>query len=288
MLVDLIRVTTADGVRLDGALQTPAAGAAASQLPVDAAVLVHGTGGSFYSSTMFEAIAERLLQLGLAVLTVNTRGHDLVHTAGTVAGPQRQGAAYEQVSHCREDMAAWVDDLVRRGFGRVALIGHSLGALKGVYSQAHAPNAAIQRFVAISPPRLTYSDFLAGPKAAEFTAIYAQAQAMIADGRGEELMDVRFPLPYLITAAGYIDKYGPDERYSLLPLAQRLTGPTLFTFGSLEVQSNAAFQGLPEAIEALSRGQVNLTVNTIAGADHFYSGCRQELIARLERWLKRV
>ncbi|MEX0585719.1 MAG: hypothetical protein WD176_03690, partial [Pirellulales bacterium] len=62
MLVDLIRVTTADGLRLDGALQTPPAGAATSQLPVDAALLVHGTGGSFYSSTMFEAIAERLMQ----------------------------------------------------------------------------------------------------------------------------------------------------------------------------------------------------------------------------------
>jgi pimeloyl-ACP methyl ester carboxylesterase len=268
-------------------LQAPSTGAATSLLPVDAALLVHGTGGNFYSSTMFETVAERLLQLGLAVLTVNTRGHDLASTAVTTAGPRRQGAAYEQVSRCREDLTAWVDDLTRRGYHRVALIGHSLGALKGVYSQAHAPHAAIQRFVAISPPRLTHTDFLAGLKAEEFSALFAKAQAMIAAGRGDDLMDVRFPLPYLVTAAGYVDKYGPDERYSLLPLAERLTGPTLFTFGSQEVQTNAAFQGLPEAIEVLSRQRPNLQVNNVAGADHFYSGCRNELIARIETWLRK-
>ena len=45
MLVDLVRVTTADGVRLDGGLQTPA-DPPRSELSCQAALLVHGTGGS--------------------------------------------------------------------------------------------------------------------------------------------------------------------------------------------------------------------------------------------------
>ncbi len=100
-------------------------------------------------------------------------------------------------------------------------------------------------------------------------------------------MDVRFPLPMLITAAGYVDKYGPDERYQVLTHAARLHCRTLFTFGSAEVAGNVAFSGMPEEIERLSRENAPLELATVAGADHFYSGCRSELIARIERWLRK-
>ena len=51
MLVDLVQTTTRDGIRLDGIYLTPPC---APVLPVDAFVLVHGTGGNFYSSTLFD------------------------------------------------------------------------------------------------------------------------------------------------------------------------------------------------------------------------------------------
>ena len=58
MLLDLVQITTRDGVRLDGAWQLPAPGIA-SAWPVDGVCLVHGTGGNFYSSTLFDALTER-------------------------------------------------------------------------------------------------------------------------------------------------------------------------------------------------------------------------------------
>src|SRR5262249_11031820 len=60
MLVDLVQTLTRDGVRLDGAYQAPPRPGSAG-LAVDAFVFLHGTGGSFYSSTLFDALAERLL-----------------------------------------------------------------------------------------------------------------------------------------------------------------------------------------------------------------------------------
>src|SRR5437660_1003816 len=78
MLVDLVRTTTRDGVRLDGVFQ-PAA--APGGLALDAACFVHGTGSNFYGSTLFDAFAERLLAVGCSVLRINTRGHDLMSTA---------------------------------------------------------------------------------------------------------------------------------------------------------------------------------------------------------------
>ena len=116
----------------------------------------------------------------------------------------------------------------------------------------------------------------------------AQAESLAASGQGETLMQVEFPLPYVVTAAGYIDKYGPEERYNVVPQVAQLTCPTLITLGSVEVQGNVAFAGLPEALEQAAAGQPHISIALLAGADHVYSGVREELAARIERWLRRL
>src|SRR5262245_46747409 len=136
MLVNLIQTTTRDGVRLDGMFQPAQVPPAVS---VDAFCLVHGTGGNFYSSSLFEALGQRLLELGCGVLRVNTRGHDGISTAVTAQGGRRLGAAYEVVDDCRHDLAAWLDWLRQQAGPRVGLIGHSLGALKAIYTLAQEP-----------------------------------------------------------------------------------------------------------------------------------------------------
>src|SRR4051794_37828289 len=103
---DLVQAATRDGVRLDGAFQKVPADKP-RQLGLDAVCLVHGTGGSFYTSTLLDELSERLLQLGCPVLRVNTRGHDLMSTAARGRVGIRQGAAYERVDDCRHDLAAW-------------------------------------------------------------------------------------------------------------------------------------------------------------------------------------
>src|SRR5204862_395492 len=83
-----------------------------------------------------DALAERLLAMNVAVLRVNTRGHDLMSTAATARGGKRQGAAYEGVDDCRHGLASWVAWLRERGVNRVGLLGHSLWALKRRYAVA--------------------------------------------------------------------------------------------------------------------------------------------------------
>ncbi len=325
MLIDLVRFQTADGIRLDGALRVPPAGTA-SQLPVDALLLVHGTGANFYASSLLEAVAEHFVARGVAALLVNTRGRDILYTAGTSAGPRRLGAACERVDDCRLDIAAWLGWLAERGYRRVGLVGHSLGAIKGVYAMAqpdatggwhaqnmdvmgvegqlpHAPprpsppcseraTQAVQVtcLCAISPARLSYDYLCGSPAAEEFRATLERARQLIDAGQGETLMEVQFPIPYVVTAAGYLDKYGPGERFNVLTYVGRLRLPTLFTFGSSEVQAHVAFRGLPEAIEAAAEAAPNplVQVAVVAGADHVYSGVRSELTARIERWLTKI
>jgi dienelactone hydrolase len=283
MLVDLVQLTTRDGVRLDGVFRSPAG---PSAVGVDAFCLVHGTGGNFYGSSLFEAVAERLLGLGCGVLCVNTRGHDGMSNAQTARGGRRLGAAYEVVDDCRHDLAAWLDWLRQRVGPRVGLLGHSLGAVKCLYALAQEPHLGAACVIAVSPPRLSYSWFCSGPEAVEFLATYHRADELRQGGQPAALLDVKLPLPFVITAAGYVEKYGPDEHYNFLRLVSGVRCPALITLGAVEVENNMAFRGVPEALRELAADHPRLHVATITGADHFYTGARDALLARVEAWLR--
>ena len=62
--------------------------------------------------------------------------------------------------------------------------------------------------------------------------------------------------------------------------------PVMATFGALEVASNVAFRGLPDELRALAGPRLRLTVEVIDGADHFYTGARDELAGRVGSWLR--
>lgn len=285
MLVDLVQTTTRDGVRLDGMFQQATKEQAA---PDDAICLVHGTGGNFYGSTLFAFLAERFVQMGCSVLRVNTRGHDLISNAATARGGRRLGAAYEVVDDCRHDIRVWLEWLAERGCKRVALIGHSLGAVKCLYALAHEPELPAHCLVAISPPRLSYSWFCESQQKDIFLKTYHAAEAHAENNQANQLMEVAFPLPFVITAAGYIEKYGPDERYNFLNFVSSIEIPLLLTLGSVEVAKNVAFSGTSEALQNLRRPPRQMRVQLIDKADHFYSEVRDELAACVESWLRDV
>ncbi len=284
MLVDLVQVITRDGVRLDGVYRAPPA-TTVRKIALDAFCFFHGTGGNFYSSSLFDALAERLLSLGSSVLRVNTRGHDGISTAVTAKGGLRLGAAYEVVDDCRHDLAAWIDWLKQRAGPRVGLVGHSLGAVKCLYALAQEPQLGAACVIALSPPRLSYSWFCSSPEAPEFIETYQQAEERVREGQPAALLDVKLPLPLAITAAGYAEKYGPDERYNYLRFVAGVPCPALVTLGSVEVDTNMAFRGAPEALAQAAHQLPKVRVEVIPHADHFYTTARDQLLMRTQQWL---
>ena len=50
-------------------------------------------------------------------------------------------------------------------------------------------------------------------------------------------MTVNFPIPETFTAAAYLDKHGPAERYNLVSLAPRVKMPMFVLAGSLETHT---------------------------------------------------
>lgn len=284
MHAELVRTLTPDGMRLDGALL---AGDDIAERPVDAAICLHGVGANFYTCSTLEAVAPALRKLGISVLLANTRGHDSLYTASIAMGRRRQGAAVEIVDECRLDVAGWCKFLSEQGHSRILLVGHSLGAIKAVYSQAHEPVGNIVGLIAASPPRLSCQAFKNSLESAPFFDSLSTAEQLVKAGRGDELFLAKFPFPLLMSGTAYIDKYGPGERYNILDFAGRVSVPALFTYGSKELESGGiAFAGLPEALAKLPEKRSTLDIEVIAGADHNYTGCGQSLAAAMRRWIE--
>jgi putative acetyltransferase len=119
-----------------------------------------------------------------------------------------------------------------------------------------------------------------------FRETFARAEQLVEQGQPGALLEVQLPLPMVISAAGYVEKYGPHERYNYLRFLRGVRIPTLVIFGGQEVESNMAFQGAPEAVGALAAVESRIEVNTVPGADHFYTAKRTEVLHAMDRWLR--
>jgi pimeloyl-ACP methyl ester carboxylesterase len=283
MHVELVRTVTRDGLRLDGALTSARS---ANEVLSTAAILLHGVAANFYTSSTFEPLIPQLQSLGYAALAVNTRGHDSVFGAGLGNVRRRFGAAYEIVDECRHDVAAWIEFLRARGCQQIVLVGHSLGAVKAVYAQARERFPDVLGVVAVSAPRLSYSAFMNAAESSLFWESMHEAETMVTAGRSDDLFATKFPYPMLMTAAAYIDKYGPAERYNILKFAFELSCPALFTYGGKELSSGGVpFAEMPEALSKLPN-PTGRDAKVIDGADHVYTGVSEQLAHAVTDWLK--
>jgi hypothetical protein len=162
----------------------------------------------------------------------------------------------------------------------VLLVGHSLGALKVGYYQALRADPRVLGVVAASAP---------GRASRLDPALVAQAEQMVAEGRGQDL------LPWGISPAGagtqsaqtYLDRartgldiYGfhtPD------PLVARIRCPLFACYGTDEAWVGGAAE--LETIRRTAIGAARVETRLFEGADHSYAGHEVEVADSLAAWV---
>jgi len=264
----LVSIAT-DTLPLEGAWYEPAGRKARA-----AALLFHGNTMNFYSGAP-RFLPPRLAQLGLASLAFNRRGHDILAIRDSRAA---EGAAFQSIAEAIADnrrAARWVAE---RGFAPPVVIGHSNGGMLAVQHVADHPGTPA--LVLLSAhcggkdmvPLASRAGLLAADRLAELTA---QARALVAAGRGRELL----LLPgwwYVTSAASFLDLENcPD----ILELAPRINCPVLYIRGDAEPHE------LYPAEEFARRCAGPCAVEIVPQCDHFYRG-REAAVAELVcRWL---
>ena len=182
---------------------------------------IHGSGRNFYTPATAN-MANDLRNRGYAALTLNTRGHDTVWVDRQTG--VAEGNAYEILDTGRQDLRAGIDYLASREYRRIGILGHSMGAVKVAYYAATENDDRVAAVVPVSPVRLSCSYYLESADAEEFRGNLETADRMEAEGRALNLFYVDFPIKEMFSAAAYLDKHGPLERYNIIQHAPNIRG----------------------------------------------------------------
>jgi pimeloyl-ACP methyl ester carboxylesterase len=272
MRTELITIPT-DTTPLDGAFHLPE-----GRDPIGAVLLFHGNTMNFYVGAP-RFLPPRLTELGFACLAFNRRGHDILSVRDSRAA---EGAAFQLTHEGIADNRFAAGWLAERGFRNPVVIGHSNGGMLGVKHVADHP--ATPALVLLSAhgggkdgvQRSSKAGLMAQDRLEEITA---QARALVAAGRGQELM----LMPgwwYVISAESFLDRM--EEMPDILELAPQIKCPSLFIRGDQESAQNYPaedFQrhaGGPSAVEI------------VPNCDHFYVGCEERVTELVASWLART
>lgn len=295
MRLELVRTRTADGVSLEGLWYTPAAGgvppmpsvpsssAATPGAAVKTWLLVHGAGGRCTASGVLEEFAHAVVAQGSSVLRIDTRGHDFV---ASLSRGRWGGAAWERIEECTLDLAAWQTWLAPRAEGPVGWLGHSLGGVKALWALAHEPEAfaGVSAVVAAAPPRFHHASFLAHPDGPAFRDEYTRACDLAELGSGRMLLETTQPVRSWISAEGFVEKYGPSDRYDFVAWLAAVRPPTLALIPETAVRRSMASYRTPEALAALAARKPNLAWRIVPEADVNFTGGTETVDSLVRRW----
>jgi pimeloyl-ACP methyl ester carboxylesterase len=280
--VELVEIRTSDDVPHSGALAVPKKRMGGTQR-FDAALMMHGAAAAFFEP-FYRNFSAALVERGVATLRANNRGHDVVNRGN--GGGKLLGVALEDIEDCAIDWDAWLGFLAGRGYKRILLFGHSLGAVKSAYYLATQPDERVQGCVLASAPHFNTERMLASERGPEFAAIIARAKALVTAGKPDELMATTFPLNSFSGAQAYLSKYASGAKFDVLELAAKIPCPVLALTGENElVDSN--FRDHPAGYAAAHQKKRDLDFVVVPNGDHYYTLAQAFAIDHLLAWIDR-
>lgn len=285
------QVATADGLRLDGFLQSPVAAETELTDSDHVALLMHGAGANFYGASLVNRVGTHLLKDGWPVLRANNRGHDGWHVAFRGGKLVYLGSAFERLEESVLDIVAWLDWLQRSGYRRVTLLGHSLGAFKSLFtlsqlieSEVYADRLdLIQNVVAISPPALTQSGFSSSIRQQDYLQTIRQCETMLEQEQQSSTFWATYPFPMLLSPGCYLNKYVSGERFHFLSWLDSLQVPVYWNFGGQELEGHDVLSRSVEQLQQQLPSHHEFCITE--GADHFFTGFTREVCRDVVRWL---
>lgn len=272
MSLELVSIPT-EAEPLDGLLYLPEGEARA------AALLFHGNCHNFYTGPC-RFLPPVLLARGIACLTFNRRGHDMVTS---LSGRAVGGGSFQLAREAIADNRAAADFLAARGFAHPIVIGHSNGGMLAAQHCADdygAPRALVLMSAhgggTANVKLMSGLGLFAQDRLGELTAV---AREMVAAGRGRELM----LLPdwwWVISAESFLDRvHNTPDTLANAPLVRC---PSLYLRGDQESAAGYPAEAFAAAATAPCEARV------LPRCDHFYTGQEQQVAKEVADWIDRT
>lgn len=147
-----IKIETKRGTLLDGALFN------AGEKVDTVLIAITGIHGNFYSNPFYYNIGNTLTAAGIDFIYAQTNdAFGVIRTMNTHTGKEEViGSWNERFALTEEDVEAYIDYAVQRGYKHIILAGHSLGANKVIFYLSHHHDPRVEHFLLMSPANLDY------------------------------------------------------------------------------------------------------------------------------------
>jgi pimeloyl-ACP methyl ester carboxylesterase len=206
------------------------------------------------------------------------------------------GASLEKFEDCVQDIDAWIEFALTKGYKRVILEGHSFGTEKSVYYMSRGSHA--DNVVAVV--LMGFSDNVGTQQKYEKKIgrnYFDEAKTLVEQGKGEHLLSdmggLAGEMP--ISAMTYLNFFSPNSENSLaLPLRQ---GKDLAFFRNIKVpvlgvigdNYDGEYTIIPieDAVELLKSENKLAEAYQIKDCDHGFNGKEQEVVELIADFLKR-
>ncbi len=254
-------------------------------------IWVHGMTGNFYRSSIPMALAKKLGNIGVAVFSINTRGHDLL--SGTrfdskKRDPKVIGTSLENFEESVFDISGAINAMKEKGFKRFILSGGSTGCQKITYYQYKRKDPRVKGLVLLAPVDDYHSQKAELKK--RFDKIVKMAKTLKSSRKSRVVLD---DLNYLgvyrflsvadtrNVEARLFNYDGPMTEFSSIKV------PIYASFGSKEEYE---VKPVHECIEILSKKtqSKSFSFSIIDGAAHSYRGFENNVASSIELWLLNI
>lgn len=266
-------------------------------------IYLHGNGSSsvFYDVEDGMDLPNALAEKGISLLKFNNRGAHIIKKLDVkkdnTTERLRFGCAYEVIKECVEDIEGAVGFLKKEGYKEFYLQGNSTGANKICVYNHYKPKNEISKYILVSGGDDTgiYYQIL-GPE--KFNKLLKESEGLVIRGHGDDLVKELLP-DEIFAYKGFWDIANPDGDYNCFPFLEESEGVKLSTkplfgyFSEIKKDSLIIYGELDEfalgsgkkAVEILKKYNPDLDYKTVPGADHRFSGKRNDLAKVIADWL---
>ena len=260
----------------------------ATSAPETVVLAITGIHGNFYSNPFYVDFGAAVNAAGAHFVYAQTcDAFGEIPTRNIRTGAEETAGSWnERFAWAVEDVAAWVDWAVARGYRRIVLAGHSLGANKVIRYLSMRPDAPVDRFLLLSPANVRHLAAQAS------SADRATVRRMLDAGRGKERLPFELLgwIPCIADTAGdwlfsdTLDNVHPEPDGDFSQVS-RIRVPGGLLIGSLDVFAGgepiAFLRNLAEHFPDPARNRIIV----IPGTGHTYQGKARETAERVAEFV---
>jgi pimeloyl-ACP methyl ester carboxylesterase len=280
--MQIVETKTSEGIKYKGLLSV-------SREHSDKIIIhIHGMGGSIIYNNFYALMHEKYSQNAYSFLVGELRGSEVIKAFERGNESVLLGNAFERFEDCVEDIQAWVNFAVKKGYKEIWLQAHSLGPSKVAYYLSQKNSTNVEGVIWLSPSDII--GLVHYPKMInKHNELMKEAKELINRGKGNQLLSDKLWGEYLLSAKTYVNFFEVPASTAIFNSGNNSLGWKIINNISVPVLAITGTQddGIepvidPEKAMVILKSKLKNSprVKTLVyeGAEHSFNGFEEQIV----------